>query len=192
MPNEKQTYGTEWPLTPNYETPTGTDSYKTAEDFGANYGLFGQIGDWLLGTNKAAESEANAYNTARTEAFNAEQAQIARDFSATEAEKDRKYNAEQAQISREWQKMMSDTSMQRMMSDAKAAGINPLYLIGNAGASTPGGATASSSGSETRNASSRGMDKLEGKRKNKNAADNIQTAAVTALTLARLFMILAA
>lgn len=58
---------------------------------------------------------------------------------------ERIYNATEAQKSRAWQEMMSNTAYQRAMADAKAAGINPFYVVGNGGASTPGGATASAS-----------------------------------------------
>lgn len=42
-----------------------------------------------------------------------------------------------------FQREMSNTSLQRMVADARAAGINPLFAIGQGGASTPSGASAS-------------------------------------------------
>lgn len=67
-------------------------------------------------------------------AFNAEQAQIARDFSALEAEK-----------LRNWQEYMSNSAYQRQVADMKKAGLNPYLAYSAGGASTPSGATAQSS-----------------------------------------------
>lgn len=67
-------------------------------------------------------------------AFNAEQAQISRDFSAFEAEK-----------SRNWLEQMSNSAYQRQVADMKKAGLNPYLAYSAGGASTPSGATAQSS-----------------------------------------------
>ena len=54
------------------------------------------------------------------------------------------FNAEQAQINRDYQTFMSNTAHQREVADLQAAGLSPV-LSANAGASTPGGAQAQSS-----------------------------------------------
>lgn len=63
------------------------------------------------------------------------------------------FNAEQAQINRDWQEKMSNTAFQRQVSDMSAAGLNPQMLYGSSagsGASTPSGGVASSAGFSNR------------------------------------------
>lgn len=63
------------------------------------------------------------------------------EFSSTEAEKQR-----------QWEEQMSNTAVQRQVSDMEAAGINPAMAYSNgasSGASTPSGASAQSSASSS-------------------------------------------
>lgn len=74
--------------------------------------------------NDAAMARQNAANQ-----FNAEQAQINRDFTSA-----------QAQRQMDFQRDMSSTAYQRAAQDMKAAGLNPILAAG-AAASSPGGAS---------------------------------------------------
>lgn len=58
-------------------------------------------------------------------------------------DKAREYNASEAQKSRDFVERMSNTSYQRAVRDAIAAGLNP-YIVLSGGASSPSGAVASS------------------------------------------------
>ena len=76
--------------------------------------------------------KANSAIMAQQNAFNAEQARIAREYNSAEASKDRAF-----------QERKSSTSYQRAVSDMQAAGLNPVLLAQrSAGASTPGGSVA--------------------------------------------------
>nr|QJB19507.1 MAG: DNA pilot protein [Microvirus sp.] len=80
------------------------------------------------------------------------------DANATSAKYATDVNAQQAGINRDWQANMSNTSHQREVADLKAAGLNPLLSgTGGAGASTPGGATATAEKSVSENALGAGI-----------------------------------
>ncbi len=85
---------------------------------------------------KSSTEYNNAWSAAQADKqmnFQRQQNQIAMDFNAAEAAKNR-----------DWQKMMSDTAHQREVRDLQAAGLNPvLSASGGNGAAVTSGATAS-------------------------------------------------
>lgn len=77
-------------------------------------------------------------------AFNAEQAQLQREWSEQQSAKAMQFNAAEAQKNRNWQEMMSNTAHQREIKDLMAAGLNPVLSAMNGnGAAVTSGATAS-------------------------------------------------
>ena len=92
------------------------------KEVGGLFDVIGRIGNNLNGTTAANR-------------FNAEQAELARIFSASEAQKNR-----------DFQERLSNSAYQRAVKDMQAAGINPATLTGLSGgsaASTPSGSAAS-------------------------------------------------
>jgi len=85
------------------------------------------VGSIISGNNA---NDTNSANTAATNAAN-----------VALADKTNNFNAQQAQINRDYQTEMSNTAVQRRTADLTAAGINPILAAGS-DASSPGGSSA--------------------------------------------------
>lgn len=102
----------------------------------------GQSGSW---SNNQSSSMTNA---AAARNWSAEQAAIAYARQKELMQMEQAFNAEQAKIARDWEESMANTIYTRSVKNMKEAGINPILAanMGLSGASVGSGATASISG----------------------------------------------
>lgn len=89
--------------------------------------------DWLIPlATTAMQIGYNQYSQNQQNDFNAQQAQINRDYNTAEAEKNR-----------QWQENMSNTAIQRQTQDLIKAGINPILASSLGGSAVTAGSQAS-------------------------------------------------
>lgn len=120
----------------------------TSMDFSGLFGsMFGQSGYNSESMNDLMSQYMRFIreNTDYNNAWSAQQAERQMDFQAQSQQIAQQFNAEEAARNRNWQQYMSSSAHQREVADLKAAGLNPvLSAMGGNGASVTSGATASS------------------------------------------------
>lgn len=95
---------------------------------------FGDAKDWFTGKTQAGYSYRNA------KALQEQQAAL----NMWLQQQQQTFNSAEAVKQRDWEKLMSDTSYQRVVKDLRKANINPMLALSHGGASTPVGISASS------------------------------------------------
>lgn len=113
--------------------------------YGANYNPKNGLWSLKVDPNNTGYAQAGVDERVdKNNAFNAEQANIARDWSLTLNAKQNAFNASEAAKAREWSERMANTAHQREVQDLIKAGLNPI-LAANNGAVTPSAVSASGS-----------------------------------------------
>lgn len=105
-----------------------------------------ELVDGLTAAEAAAMRQQYNYNQSSAResmAFEAEQAQLARDWQTAANKLAWDRSELSAQRDRDWQALMSNTAYQRAVKDLRAAGLNPILAYSQGGATTPSGASAS-------------------------------------------------
>lgn len=150
VPNIVKEYST-------WHTPRSSDGSATYAQAFNN--LF--TGNLDFDRSLALSAYANEFSRSEREAaqaFNAYQAELDRNFQASEATKAYNRSKAEAQLQRDYEERLSNTAYQRAVDDMKKAGINPYAMYGHGtAASTPSGAAGNAYAASGSRASSAGF-----------------------------------
>lgn len=131
------------------------------------------------GENGSSYAQRVVDPTTVEQQYNTAERLASQEFNERQVEKQRAFDAEQAQLNRDFQERLSNTAYTRAVQDIKNAGLNPYAFLGS-GASTPVGATATSGSAYST------PQRITGGSTSHNAIQLLSIVANTALGLAKM------